>query len=991
MDLFPTGLDNSLFPAIFIGVLIAFAATETLGWTFTGLVVPGYLAAVALVSPEAAALMLGEALLSLALVRLLSDLSSRVRVGSRFFGRERFFLVLVVATGVRLICDHLLALEGSSAHSIGLVLVPLVTHALDKNGPLRGLSQIAVLTAITGAIVAGLIATTNLTLADLSLTFDDVAFAIDEHPKAYLVLLCGAFLAARANVAFGWDFHGIIVPGLLAVAWFSPAKVAVTFVEAMAALLLARGLMRLPGLRNMQLDGPRRLVLVFVADAILKLVLVGILGPQVPMLRPSDLYGFGYLLPALLADKMWQKMSLTRVLLPATQVSLGGFVLGNFLVWIFGRTLLFTAPAAIAAGAALAPPPVPAERALALSRAGVARDDEKTRLSSSELRRWDKAMRAFAGGADPAAAFAPLADAGASIVTLEGNDGVLVRENAPTGRLRGLGTIWARPAGARVIVAVPRPLDGDLTLVAGDVARALDARALIVSGRPDAAEPLALLPASKTPYVIASRAFERAAWVELIVDDSAPTGGVIDVGPATWPEAVNLEGLRGLLPGLTVRWSGDGRAVRVVAPQATWRELAARPCAASADEVRPWPETIDSRRFEEGLEAADRLLYAESVVAPLALAARGRGRAGATSACRAAQALGLQVQTLLDSSGERHLAVMPASRWASPVFLRADGLATAERIITAPRARVEPWTDRAALLLYRRLDARALLLGAPAATRLSSSHDAAVEALTATLGTHGAEAVVLEVRGGSLARGAVLSWGGLAGEPARVPEWIVPLERALASVGLPAERYDGRPEHACCGDLENARRTMLSHVGRARVAAVYLSRDAREARFLDGGATADMALAAEVGLPTGDQALLPAVKEALAGATCDDTAATTALARRWAELRHIADLHALAERRARVVRDPVSGEVFVVAASRCREVASLGVISLRDPDAGRPALEVPVGAPLDPILVEAMRWGRFPALVATQMAVTVGNPAQKNVGPSQRDSGGVAR
>src|SRR5262249_36524308 len=158
--------------------------------------------------------------------------------------------------------------QGIPAHSIGLVLVPLITHALDKNGPVRGFWQIGVLTAITGAAVAVLIATTNLTLADLSLTFDDVALSITAHPKAYLVLLCGAFLAARANAAFGWDFHGIVVPGLLAVAWFSPLKVAVTLVEALAALLLARGLLRIPGLRHLQVEGPRRLMLVFLADAV---------------------------------------------------------------------------------------------------------------------------------------------------------------------------------------------------------------------------------------------------------------------------------------------------------------------------------------------------------------------------------------------------------------------------------------------------------------------------------------------------------------------------------------------------------------------------------------------------------------------------------------------------------------------------------------------------------------------------------------------------
>ena len=151
MELFPAGLAQTLFPAILLGVLVTFIATETLGWTFTGLVVPGYLASVALVSPRAALLMVIEALASLVVARLLSDGAARLGVGSRFFGRERFFLLLAVATLIRLGIEHVLHRAGMgtgdlAAHSIGLVLVPLMAHTLDKVGVARGLGQLGALT-----------------------------------------------------------------------------------------------------------------------------------------------------------------------------------------------------------------------------------------------------------------------------------------------------------------------------------------------------------------------------------------------------------------------------------------------------------------------------------------------------------------------------------------------------------------------------------------------------------------------------------------------------------------------------------------------------------------------------------------------------------------------------------------------------------------------------------------------------------------------------
>jgi len=47
-------------------------------------------------------------------------------------------------------------------------------------------------------------------------------------------------------VRYGWDYNGILVPALLAVAWYEPTKLLGTFLEAVQHLSLARFLASVP-------------------------------------------------------------------------------------------------------------------------------------------------------------------------------------------------------------------------------------------------------------------------------------------------------------------------------------------------------------------------------------------------------------------------------------------------------------------------------------------------------------------------------------------------------------------------------------------------------------------------------------------------------------------------------------------------------------------------------------------------------------------------
>lgn len=315
IELFPDRmLDSSIHTAILIGLLTQWVCTETLGWVFAGYVVVGYLAAIVTVAPMSAVAIVWESVLTFLLTWALGEALPRLGIGQRVFGRHRFLLFLLASVPARLWVEALAApgfeawLGGHGMtgrfYGIGVVLVPLLANMYWKVGLARGMATVGVTTALTWAVLAqGLLRLTNLHLMGFDATFEGIATDFLAVPKVYIVLLATAAVAARHNLRYGWDFGGILVPALIAVTAFSPTKVLTTAGEVVVLVTVYRALLRMPGVRALDLDGPRRLVSMYVVSYALKWTLAWLATLSGLPFYVSDLFGFGYLLTSLIALK----------------------------------------------------------------------------------------------------------------------------------------------------------------------------------------------------------------------------------------------------------------------------------------------------------------------------------------------------------------------------------------------------------------------------------------------------------------------------------------------------------------------------------------------------------------------------------------------------------------------------------------------------------------------------------------------------------------
>lgn len=357
LPLFPThGLAISVITTVWVGVWVACFFNLRLGWVLSGLVVPGYLVPLLLIKPWAAAIIVLEAIVTYACVWFYSTYLASKGHWTDFFGRDRFFALLVVSVLVRLLFDSIfLPIIGeylnqllsisfdyrNNLQSHGLIVVALIANMFWKPGLRKGLFSVSVLVLITYLIVRyGLMAFTNFSIGNLVYMYDDLATSMLASPKAYIILLSTAALASRMNRYYGWEFSGILVPSLIALQWYHPWKLLITFGETLLILVFANLILRLPLFQKTTMEGARKMLLFFNISFAMKLVMGHLCLAYFPGYQVSDFYGFGYLLTTLLAIKMHDKEIPNIMIRASLQTSLiavaGASIIG------FGLTLLPT-------------------------------------------------------------------------------------------------------------------------------------------------------------------------------------------------------------------------------------------------------------------------------------------------------------------------------------------------------------------------------------------------------------------------------------------------------------------------------------------------------------------------------------------------------------------------------------------------------------------------------------------------------------------------
>jgi len=340
--LFPTGgLASSVIVPVWIGVLVVAFFNLRFGWVLSGLVVPGYLVPMLIVNPSLAIVNFAEALITLVLAMLVSNRLTVWANWSHFFGRDRFFLIVLISVFVRLTLDTwgfdllgelIYEFSGervafrNDLHSFGLIIIALMSNQMWKTGILRGSFHMFVTVGITLILVRYVLMTfTNFSLTNLAFMYEEVSVAILASPKSYMILLVSCYVASRMNLRYGWEYAGILVPSLLAIQWYQPLKIVATFAETFVVLGLASLLLRNRVIANMDITGARKLVLFFTVSFAYKFALALSLGVIAPYQKASDFFAFGYLLSTLIAIKMHDKnlvIGMSRTVLQSSVVAL---------------------------------------------------------------------------------------------------------------------------------------------------------------------------------------------------------------------------------------------------------------------------------------------------------------------------------------------------------------------------------------------------------------------------------------------------------------------------------------------------------------------------------------------------------------------------------------------------------------------------------------------------------------------------------------------
>ena len=355
LEIFPErGLSESVITTVWIGVFVISYFNLRLGWTFSGLVVPGYIVPLMIAKPVSATIVCMEGVITYLIVKFVCGRFLNTGAWSSFFGRDKFFALVVTSLLVRLVLDGwVLPVVGefitqqlhvnfdyrNNLSSFGLIIVALIGNQFWKPGLVRGFLPFVVSVGLTLLIVRYvLIEYTNFNIGNLEYMYESISASLVASPKAYIILLTCAFVASRQNLQYGWDFNGILIPSLLALEWYHPFKIVATFLESFVILGLASLVLKLPIFKKITIGGTRKILLFFNIGYLYKLGLGHFQQFFSLDMDVTSLYGYGYLISTLIAIKMHDKHIPLRLTRATLQTSFVGAVVAS----LIGFTLTFT-------------------------------------------------------------------------------------------------------------------------------------------------------------------------------------------------------------------------------------------------------------------------------------------------------------------------------------------------------------------------------------------------------------------------------------------------------------------------------------------------------------------------------------------------------------------------------------------------------------------------------------------------------------------------
>ena len=339
----------SVASTVWVGVLVVCFYNLRLGWSLSGLVIPGYLAPLFIAKPISGIIDVIEGLLAYSLVWIISVIGINSKRWDSFFGRDRFFSLILSTVLIRLAFDGCLFpvladfLQEhynyqidyrSDLNGYGIVVIALIANQFWRDGFKREILPFSITLLTTILLVRyGLMEFSNFRISQIISLYSSIDEAFASGSKIYIILLTTTLIASRMTHKHGWDYGGILVAGLLALQWHSPLRITMTIVESTVIYFICNFILNSTIFDSKNIVGARKILLFFNVGFLYKILLGDFAMASFPEERVLEFYGFGYLLSTLIALRMHENGSAPRVAIMTLATSFAGIVVGSIIAF----------------------------------------------------------------------------------------------------------------------------------------------------------------------------------------------------------------------------------------------------------------------------------------------------------------------------------------------------------------------------------------------------------------------------------------------------------------------------------------------------------------------------------------------------------------------------------------------------------------------------------------------------------------------------------